>query len=182
MARKVDEAFTLFVQASSAALLRLAYLLTQDHGHAEDVVQSALLTTYRRWSTIRDADRAHAYAKQVVITTAASRWRLRANQEIVDLPAHGHTTTPGTSDVAGERDAMRRLLQTLPPRMRTVLVLRYFEDLSEVETAAALGCSVHTVRSHTARGLARLRSALSPPPGGSHTPTSTPLPLAARSL
>jgi RNA polymerase sigma-70 factor (sigma-E family) len=175
MVRPIDESFTVFVRSHSAMLLRLAYLLTQDHGHAEDVVQSALLKTYRRWSRLRAQDAAPAYARQAVVTTAASRWRLRTNQELVALPARSDASVEADSDRVGEQQAMRDLLRGLPPRMRAVLVLRYFEDLSEADTAAALGCTVPTVRTHTARGLARLRTALSPP-------ATAATPLTARSL
>ena len=169
MARTTDERFTSFVRDDSGRLLRLAYLLTQDHGHAEDVVQGALLKTHRRWGRLRDPDRAYAYAKQVVVTTAASRRRLRSNQEVVDLPDHVEASTPADSESFGDREAMRDLLRRLPPRTRTVLVLRYWADMSEADTAAALGCSVHTVRSQANRGLHRLRAHLTT----SDTPSPT---------
>lgn len=163
MGRALDPRFEEFVNAGSRALLRLAVLLTQDHGHAEDLVQVALLRTHQRWGSLREPAAAHAYAKRVLVTQAASRRRLRSNSELVELPPHDPAAAP-ESDRYAEREAMTAVLRSLPPRMRAVLVLRYWEDLSEADTAEALGCSVHTVRSQTSRGLTRLRDALSSTP------------------
>jgi RNA polymerase sigma-70 factor (sigma-E family) len=160
MAKATDDRFTEFVRTNGDRLLRLAYLLTGDHGHAEDVVQTALLRCHRRWGRLRDPEAAYAYAKRVVATTASSRRRTRSNQEIVDLPA---MDGPGGLDPGaqvGDREQMRALLAELPPRMRAVLVLRFWADLSEADTAAALGCSVNTVHAQATRGLARLRAVL----------------------
>lgn len=160
MARPHDAAFDRFVAGGSHALLRLATLLTQDHGHAEDLVQTALLKTYQRWPTLRDPDNAAAYARRVLVTTAASWRRRRSAQELVDMPASDVVSVD--PDRIADRAVMAAALRSLPPRMRAVLVLRYWEDLSEVATAEMLGCSVHTVRSQTSRGLARLRTTLAP--------------------
>lgn len=160
MSRAVDERFTVFVRQHTDGLLRLAFLLTQDHHHAEDVVQIAMLKTHRRWARVGEPEHALAYTRRVVATTAAGRRRVRSNQEVVDLPDHHAIAGPSESDGLVEQDLMRQALHRLPPRMRAVLVLRYFEDLSEAATADALGCTVHTVRAHTTRGLARLRAAL----------------------
>ena len=155
-----EDAFEAFVAARSGDLLRTAVLLTRDRGHAEDLLQTALVKAYRRWGRI-DGD-PYPYVRRVLVTSAASWRRLRATQEIVSLPALDRTTPDGT-DVVDERERMADALATLPPRMRAVLVLRYTEDLSEADTAALLGCSVHTVRSQTVRGLARLRTVLGAP-------------------
>jgi RNA polymerase sigma-70 factor (sigma-E family) len=152
-----EDAFEAFVAARSGDLLRTAVLLTRDRGHAEDLLQTALVKAYRRWARI-DGD-PYPYVRRVLVTSAASWRRLRATQEIVSLPAVDPTTSDGT-DVVDERERMADALATLPARMRAVLVLRYTEDLSETDTADLLGCSVHTVRSQTVRGLARLRTVL----------------------
>ena len=157
MGARDEDAFEAFVAARSGDLLRTAVLLTRDRGHAEDLLQTALVKTYRRWNRI-DGD-PYPYVRRVLVTSAASWRRLRSVQEIVSLPAHEWATPDATEDVA-ERERMADALATLPPRMRVVLVLRYTEDLSEADTAELLGCSVHTVRSQTVRGLARLRSLL----------------------
>jgi RNA polymerase sigma-70 factor (sigma-E family) len=156
--RRDDDAFEAFVAARSADLLRTAVLLTRDRGHAEDLLQTALVKAYRRWNRI-DGEDPYPYVRRILVTTAASWRRLRATQEIVSLPAH-EAGAPDPTDAFPDRDRMAAALGTLPPRMRAVLVLRYTEDLSEAATAETLGCSVHTVRSQTVRGLARLRTVL----------------------
>lgn len=164
-----DEAtFEAFVAERSADLLRTAVLLTRDRGHAEDLVQTALVKAYRRWSRIEGSD-PYPYVRRVLVTSAASWWRLRGTQEIVSLPVHD-SAGPDDTEAFAERDRMTEALATLPPRMRAVLVLRYAEDLSEATTAVTLGCSVHTVKSQTARGLARLRAVLSAPAPGIGAP------------
>ena len=153
-----ETAFEAFVAARSDDLLRVGHLLTNDRGHAEDLVQTALLKAYRHWGRISGED-AYPYVRRVLVTSAASWRRRRTTQEIVSLPALD-APEPDQTDVLAERDRMATALSTLPPRMRAVLVLRYGEDLGEAATAAALGCSVNTVKSQTTRGLARLRTAL----------------------
>ena len=157
--RAADEsAFEQFVAHRSADLMRLAVLLAADRGHAEDLVQTALVTAYRRWGRIEGED-PYPYVRRVLVTSAASWRRRRTTQEIVDLPAHDPAGPDATDDVA-ERHRLSDALEGLPPRMRAVLVLRYAEDLSEAATAEALGVAVSTVRSQTVRGLARLRAVL----------------------
>ncbi len=156
-----DEAgFEAFVAARSDDLLRFALLLTRDRGHAEDLLQTALVKAYRRWNRIA-ADDPYPYVRKALVTSAASWRRLRTTQEIVSLPAHD-PAGPDPTDHLADREHMADALATLPPRMRAVLVLRYGEDLSEAATADVLGCSVSTVKSQTARGLARLRAHLGP--------------------
>jgi RNA polymerase sigma-70 factor (sigma-E family) len=157
-----DAGFEAFVAARSADLMRTAVLLTRDRGHAEDLLQTALVKAYRRWRHIERGD-PYPYVRRVLVTSAASWRRLRMTQEIVALPAHD-AAAPDSSEGVAERELMTAALATLPPRMRTVLILRYAEDLSEAVTAETLGCSVHTVKSQTVRGLARLRVALSDAP------------------
>jgi RNA polymerase sigma-70 factor (sigma-E family) len=156
-----EAAFEAFVAARSDDLLRVGYLLTADRGHAEDLLQTALLKAYRHWGRIAGED-PYPYVRKVLVTSAANWRRRRSTQEIVSLPAHD-SPEPDQTNAVAERDAMAAALATLPPRMRAVLVLRYGEDLSEAATATALGCSVNTVKSQTTRGLARLRDALPSP-------------------
>jgi RNA polymerase sigma-70 factor (sigma-E family) len=160
--RRADDAeFEAFVHSHVDALLRLGVLLTGDRQIAEDLVQTALMKVHRRWSRIA-ADDPYPYARRVLATSAASWFRKRSTQEIVDLPPVDPSGPDRTDDVA-ERHRVAAALDELPPRMRAVLVLRYSEDLSEAATAAALGLSVHTVNSQTRRGLARLRLLLDDP-------------------
>jgi RNA polymerase sigma-70 factor (sigma-E family) len=158
MAARDEAGFETFVAARSGDLLRTAVLLTHDRGHAEDLLQTALVKAYRRWGRI-ERDDPYPYVRRVLVTTAASWRRRRSTQEIVSLPSYD-PTGPDPTDGVADRERMAAALGTLPPRMRAVLVLRYAEDLSEVATSELLGCSVNTVKSQTVRGLARLRTVL----------------------
>ncbi|SOC49225.1 RNA polymerase sigma-70 factor, sigma-E family [Blastococcus aggregatus] len=153
-----DAEFADFVAQWSPALLRVAFLLTGDRGLAEDLLQTALLKTSRRWSRIADRQAAYPYVRRVLVTTSASwRRRRRVGEVLTDrLPE------PATAGGAAAPGRAVAALEALPPRMRAVIVLRYYEDLSEADTAAALGCSVGSVKSQASRGLARLRVDLSP--------------------
>ncbi len=147
--------FEEFVHARRPALLRTAYLLTGQHADAEDLVQKALIRAVPHWRRI--ADNPEPYVRTIVSRESISRWRRRRWRELStdDLPEVVHTDP----DVAGRAD-LRRALAALSPRQRAVIVLRYFEDLTEQETAEALGCAVGTVKSHARDGLARLRTTL----------------------
>jgi RNA polymerase sigma-70 factor (sigma-E family) len=154
--------FEAFVATHSDELMRVALMLTGDRGHAEDLVQTALLKACRHWGRIVRED-PYPYVRRILVTSAAGWRRLRSTSEIVALPlpeGRRDAGRPDESDRIAERDAMSAALATLPPRMRAVLFLRYGEDLSEAATAQALGCSIHTVKSQAARGLARLRGLL----------------------
>ncbi len=155
---KDDDSFGDFVARREASLLRTAYLLTGDRGHAEDLVQTALLKTYRHWNRVSAVDEPMAYVRRVLVTTHTS-WRRRlSSTELVleDVPDR----LPPDAGVAEPEVELRTALGGLPSKMRAVLVLRYFDDLTEIQTAEILGCSASTVSTHAARGLARLRSAL----------------------
>ena len=152
--------FQEFVAVRYAQLLRTGYLLTGSREAAEDLVQHALLTTMRRWATVTDP---LAYVRRAMVNRRTSLWRqVGARELLTDAPPQG-SVADGTAGRA-DRDELMCALRTLPARMRAVLVLRYWEDLSEAETAAALGCSVGTVKAQASRGLARLRSVLRPEP------------------
>jgi len=151
-------AFDTFVASSSDRLLRTAYLLCGDRGHAEDLVQTALMRTARQWRRARDFP--EAYARRTVVNLAKDRWRQRSRRP-AEAPLEMDLPGP-EADTLGERDALLRAAQRLPAGQRAVLVLRYFDDLSVGETAAALGCSAGTVKSQTARALGNLRAALTP--------------------
>lgn len=140
-----------FVAARSTALLRTAYLLTRDHAHAEDLLQTALTKVWFAWARI-DAS-PEAYARRVLVTTYASWWRRKWNGE---SPTDDLPEAPAASAASGDLD-LWTAMGRLPRRMRAVVVLRYFEDLTERETADVLGCSIGTVKSQTHRALAHLR-------------------------
>jgi RNA polymerase sigma-70 factor (sigma-E family) len=158
--------FDAFVAARSQSLLRTAYLLTGDRHAAEDLLQTALAKSWFAWRRIDSAP--EAYVRRVIATTYATWWRRRwrVEQPTGALPDAGEPDRTGLVD---NRDAVWRALATLPRRQRTVVVLRYFEDLSEAEIAATLGISAGTVKSSASRALATLRrdAELSRTTGGS---------------
>jgi RNA polymerase sigma-70 factor (sigma-E family) len=164
-----EESFREFVEGSWNRLLRTAYLLTGDHGAAEDLVQTALMRTYRHWGRIETYDSPEAYVRRVMANTNVSAWRRRkAIVHVVAEPPEPPARTGagfGTDDhqdAYAVRDELWRAVQAMSPRMRTAFVLRYFEDLSEAEVASVMGCAVGTVKSQIARGLAKLRTELHP--------------------
>ncbi|MEV6040575.1 SigE family RNA polymerase sigma factor [Nonomuraea sp. NPDC052116] len=150
-----EAAFDEFLAARSTSLLRTAILVCGATEHdAEDLVQHALEKVYRHWPRIR-WDNPEAYARKVVVNAAISKARRRKIVQEITF-ARPPETAADTPDL-DLRHALIRELRRLPPKMRAVLVLRYWEDQSEGDTAALLGCSVGTVKSQAARGLARVR-------------------------
>jgi RNA polymerase sigma-70 factor (sigma-E family) len=161
--------FEQFVTASSDALLRTAYLVAWDPVEAEDLVQECLLAVARRWPRVRRMDHPHAYARRVLINLAldGAKRRTRQRQELVGdeaatLAAASDESSARRLHAVGLRAELIEALATLAPRQRAVLVLRYFEDLSEAQVAELLGCSVGTVKSTAFRALARLQATLTP--------------------
>ena len=155
-----ERRFREFVNTRQQSLLRTAYLLTGDWGTAEDLVQTALTKTYLARHRIRDANAVEAYARAAMVTTSTSWWRRRwhgerPTEELPESPAGADRTA-----AYDDRDELWRHVRKLPPRQRAVLVLRYYEDLSEAETARLLGVSVGTVKSQTSRSMQTLRSSL----------------------
>lgn len=151
--------FEEFVAARSAALWRSAYLLTGDRQRAEDLLQTALVKTWRRWDSIARREGVESYVRAAIATTYTDWWRRRWNGEVAtgDLP---DTAPAGAGEAAGvevRRDVLAAL-DLLPRGQRAVIVLRYFDDLTEQQAADALGISVGTVKSQTSRALAALRT------------------------
>jgi RNA polymerase sigma-70 factor (sigma-E family) len=149
---RVQEAsFDEFVAARSRALLRTAYLLTRDHALAEDLLQTALTKAWFAWGRI-DGN-AEPYVRRILVNTYASWWRRKWHGE------HPTDELPERSvdGAAGEPTDLGAAMARLPRRQRAVVVLRYFEDLTEAQTAEVLGCSVGTVKSQTSKALAKLR-------------------------
>jgi RNA polymerase sigma-70 factor (sigma-E family) len=155
-AARVDADFREFVSSRGRALLRSAYLLTGNLADAEDLVQSALAKTYQAWERIEDRKALDGYVRRAIVNTHISWWRRRRvheypTDEIPDQPA------ADTSVNSELHDTLQRAIDRLPQRMRAAVVLRYFEDLTEVQTAEVLGCSVGTVKSQASKALAKLR-------------------------
>jgi RNA polymerase sigma-70 factor (sigma-E family) len=153
MAPMADEAaFNDFVVARTPALTRTAYLLTHDHQLAEDLVQTALFKAAKAWHRIEGAP--EPYVRRILYTENVSWWRRRRVVETFQ-PAYDAPATTGVDpDV---HVALEKALAGLTPRQRTVLVLRYYEDLTEVETARVLGIGLGTVKSIHRQALGRLR-------------------------
>ena len=155
-----DEEFDGFMRGRWPAIVRLAYALTGDVGHAEDLAQTAFARAYASWGRVRRAGDPDAYVRRIVIN--AHRSRFRKHRVTEELRGDLTDTVGGSSQPGSEgRSELLDALDQLGPRQRAVIVLRYWLDLSEAETAAALGCSVGTVKSQASRALATLRKTAS---------------------
>jgi RNA polymerase sigma-70 factor (sigma-E family) len=152
----VAEEFNVFVASRQRSLVRTAYLLTGNHHEAEDLVQATLTKTYLGWHRIRNMDAADAYVRRAMINEHTSWWRRAWRHRERSTSAVPEPLPVPSADV-GEHEQMWQLICDLPPRQRAVIVLRYYEDLTPAEVAAALDCSVGTVASQTHRALATLR-------------------------
>ena len=152
----LEEEFREFVAARSAALLRTAYLLAGDWATAEDLLQTALTKTYLAWKRLGGIEAVEPYARRVMVNTSTSWWRRRWHGE---RPTEVLPERPGVDEIEQQldRDLLWRHLRELPSRQRAVLVLRYYEDMSEAQTAALLDISPGTVKSQASRALATLR-------------------------
>lgn len=152
-----DDSFVRFVRESGPQLYRVAFLLTGRVPAAEDLYQAALTRSYAAWRRIRDED-AYRYVRRVLVNLhtdwwrAPRTWRERTHAAVPDLAA-----ADDPAAAIADRDQMTRALQALTRRERAVIVLRYFADLSERDTAQELDIGVGTVKSTTARALAKLR-------------------------
>ena len=151
----VEAEFSAFVAERSTPLLRIASLLCAgDVAAGEDLLQDALVEVYRRWSSIREPASREAYVRRVLVRMASRRWRRRSRGEarsvtLVDAPE------PSQVDAALAVD-VRRALRALPVEQRAVIVLRYFEDMTEAQIAAVLQCPPGTVKSRAVLGLKKM--------------------------
>jgi RNA polymerase sigma-70 factor (sigma-E family) len=149
--------FDEFVAARSQALVRSAYLLVQDEGLAEDLVQTALTKAWFAWRRIDDPE---AYVRRIMVTTSASWWRRRWVRETPTEDPVVDALTVSTQDPASAHAMSQDLWDAighLPRRQRAAVVLRYIEDRTESETADLMGCSVGTVKSQCSKALVKLR-------------------------
>ncbi len=150
--------FCEFVAARQHALLRTAYLLTSDHHAAEDLVQTALAKAYLSWHKLREPAAADGYVRRIMVNENNSLWRRAWKRKEVATPSVPDAEAPADRHDHGEKSALWEFVQTLPRKQRTVIVLRYYEDLSEAETAQILGISPGTVKSQASRALASMRA------------------------
>jgi RNA polymerase sigma-70 factor (sigma-E family) len=151
-----DADFTAYLQARQARLLRTAYLLTGDRHQAEDLLQTSMAKLYLAWDRVRERGNIDAYARRILVNENNSLWRRpwKRREHVSDeLPEAGFHD----SYDEGLGAAVWDIVSTLPRKARAVVVLRYYEQLSEAETAEVLGISVGTVKSQTSRALASLR-------------------------
>lgn len=150
--------FAEFVESRRTALWRTAWALTGDAGRADDLVQTALLKVWPRWQAIAAGGDPEPYVRRVIYTTYVSWWhrKWRAEAPTADVPESA-TTTDATTTAMLRHDLVAAMAG-LSRGQRAALVCRYFDDLSEAQTAAVLGCSVGTVKSQTSRALASLRT------------------------
>jgi RNA polymerase sigma-70 factor (sigma-E family) len=153
-----EDNFAAFMGAALPGLLRFGYVLTGDPHRGEELVQAALVTTYRRWRHLRHEE-PHAYVRRAMVNAHTSLWRRHRRE--TRLPEDFDLTSAGTGPAHyDDVDLVLRALRVLPPRQRAVMVLRYYDDLSEAEIADTLGCSPGTVKSQASRALRTLRREL----------------------
>lgn len=158
MQAEQEDRFQEFVRARWSHLVRTAYLLTGDAHHAEDLTQTALAKAYRSWRRVSGSDNPEAYVRRMLVTCNSDRFRKRRVKEsLTDAPPERAGRDESVTRV-DERGVLLGALAELPPRQRAVVVMRYWEDLSEAEVAEVLGCSQGTVKSQASKGLAKLRT------------------------
>jgi RNA polymerase sigma-70 factor (sigma-E family) len=147
--------FTRWARERQQPLLRTAVLLCGDHHRAEDLVQDALTKVAVRWSRLRDQN-PDAYARRVMVRTNISWWRRQRREVVLDVREGASAAGPGAA--VDRRLLLDHALAQLTPRQRATVVLRFYDDLSERDTAEVLGVSTGTVKSQTHAALVRLRT------------------------
>ncbi|MFH8498292.1 SigE family RNA polymerase sigma factor [Streptomyces coeruleorubidus] len=158
MQAELEGQFQDFVRARWSRLVRTAYLLTGDVHHAEDLTQTALAKAYRSWRRIARTDNPEAYVRRMLVSCNSDRFRKR---RVTEALTAAPPERAGGDEAVGrveERGSLLAGLALLPAKQRAVVVLRYWEDLSEAEVAEVLGCSPGTVKSQASKGLAKLRA------------------------
>lgn len=155
-----------FVDGASGRMFAIALLMTgRNRAEAEDLLQTVLERAFRRWRRITSAGDPEPYVRKMLVNAAIDRWRQHRRRAEQPLEESGNAVVGDVTAEVADRDLLLRALAELPSGQRAVLVLRYFSDLTETETAAALGCSVGSVKSQAARGLAKLRDMAEPGAG-----------------
>jgi RNA polymerase sigma-70 factor (sigma-E family) len=157
--------FDEYALARGPALMRFARLLAGDEHRAEDLVQDALARAYARWGRISRLEQPDLYVRRMLVNAHHSWWRRRSSRELPGLTVADRPEPDDAAHDAAERDALWRLVRELPAKQRTVIVLRYYEDLDDNTIAGILNCSAGTVRTHAKRALDKLREISAEPMG-----------------
>lgn len=155
-----DTEFAAWMQARQRKLLRTAYLLTGNVHEAEDLVQTALAKVYLAWDRVSKAQSIDAYARKILINEHTSMWRRLWRQRETVSDTSTYDIPIDSPDYDGVAAALWDSVRSLPERQRAVVVLRYYEQLSEKEAAEALGVTVGTIKSQSSRALDTLRTSL----------------------
>jgi RNA polymerase sigma-70 factor (sigma-E family) len=163
---RAEAGFAGFVREHTGALLRTAYLLTGSTHAAEELVQDTLVRLYPKWERVEAAELPLAYVRRALANGFVNHQRRASRREYAYDDVPERTDEFDALGQLADRDEIWAGLRSLPERQRAALVLRFFEDLSDEESAAALGCRVGTIRSLISRGLATLRAQMSAPPAG----------------
>jgi RNA polymerase sigma-70 factor (sigma-E family) len=155
-----QQQFAAYVRKRRPVLMRTARALTANPCDAEDLLQTALTQTYLAWERIADRDAVDGYVRRTLMNTRTSQWRKRRIEEFAceEVPEGDQPGAPDPAERQAERDALWEAVARLPARQRAMVVLRYYEDLTEAQTAAVLGVSIGTVKSAVSRALVKLRS------------------------
>ena len=156
-AREIEGEFGDYVAARGAAWLRIAYLLTGNRADAEDLLQTALAKTYVAWDRIEDKGALDGYVRRVLVNTQTSLWRRRRIDEYATDAMPEEISVDLDPERHALHDVMWTALNRLPRRQRAMVVLRYYEDLTEAEVASIMGVSVGTVKSTVSRAIGKLR-------------------------
>ncbi|MEJ3745347.1 SigE family RNA polymerase sigma factor [Actinomycetes bacterium KLBMP 9797] len=171
MAADEDQEYVAYVSAASSRLRHSAYLLCGDPHRADDIVQATLVAVYLKWSRIRDVGNIDGYVHRILVRRYLDETRRSWAKVLLSWRTPETPARPGPS--VEDADVVRSALAELTPGQRSVLVLRFFADLSVEQTAAALGCSTANVTSQTSRGIARMRQLLAERwPGGTRPSTT----------
>ena len=160
MTQDRDAEFEAYMAARQPSLLRTAYLLSGDRHTAEDLVQTALAKLYLSWDRVQRRELLDGYVRRIIVNEHNSLWRRawKRREHSTDVLPDDRTVDDRPDD--GQSAALWDFVQTLPRKQRAVVVLRYYEDLTETQTAQAMGCAVGTVKSTVAAAMARLRELL----------------------
>lgn len=166
-----DADFTAYMQARQTTLLRTAYLLCGDYATAEDLVQTTLAKLYLKWDTVRSRDSLDGFVRRILVNEHNSLWRRAWKRVEFTTDQPPEVRGAGPDEYADFHDQLWSFVGSLPRRQRAVVVLRYYEQLTEAEVADVLGCSVGTVKSQASRALAALRER-APQSLNPHLPTT----------